>query len=105
MNRIFIFTEYNYKSNNGGGITTAIRNLISKLKIKFHIFNIYNFENSSINISDIVFLKPNIFYLSSLYKLDKIYKPNSFFINGLFSFSSSIMPYFYGIFFKKKNYS
>ena len=102
MNKIFIFTDYNYKSKNGGGITTAIRNLMLNLNTKFHFLNIYNFENSNINISEIVLLKPNLFYLSRLYKLDKTYRPNCFYINGLFSFSSSIMPYFYGVFFKRK---
>lgn len=102
MNKIFVFSVFNYESNNGGGITSAIRNLILNLKSNFHFINIYNSEKLQHESPDFIYLNPNYFYFLKLYFFLKKHRPEIVFINGFFSINSSLIPYLISILLKNK---
>lgn len=89
--KVLIFTDFPIFSNYGGGITTAMNNLSFLLKNKYEIINISkNYYESEINCDFIKYHK----YGSTL-NLNSVVStinPKYIYINGLFSFYSSIIP-------------
>ena len=86
MRKILIITKFSYKSNRGGGITTAQKNIFYNLNDIFNLENYFSFKDLN-NKTTINF----IYY----FKICKLLFHNSFniiYINGFFSFSSSIIP-------------
>jgi hypothetical protein len=89
--KIVIFTDFPIFSNYGGGITTAMNNIALLLNMNYEIINISkNYSKDKIYCGFIKYYKYNS--IVNLISIVKSIKPNYIYINGLFSFYSSILP-------------
>jgi len=86
VKNILIITKFSYKSNRGGGITTAQKYFFYNLHNNFNLENYYSYKDLN-NKTRI-----NFIYYFNICKLIFYNSFNIIYINGFFSFSSSIIP-------------